>query len=88
MTEGKITVLNESDQIILIIHNFVLSYDYLELEDAVDALNERYGAKNPDVEDVIFTNGVLDPYYSFGITEYSNNNSYVFNIPRKIMQLI
>lgn len=64
----------------------VFSYNYLDLADAVDALNERYGAKNPDVEDIIFTNGLLDPYYSFGITEYSNNNSHVFNIPRKLMR--
>lgn len=62
----------------------VFSYNYLDLADHVNSLNERYGAKNPDVADVIFTNGILDPYYSFGITEYSNNNSYVFNIPRKL----
>ncbi len=65
-----------------------ISYNYLDLANAVQTLNERYGAKNPDVEDIIFTNGELDPYYSFGITEYTNNNSYVFNIPRKLMHWI
>lgn len=66
----------------------LFSYNYLDLANAVTALNERYGAKNPEVEDIIFTNGMLDPYYSFGITEYSNNNSNVFNIPRKLIRLL
>lgn len=58
-------------------------YDYTELAGAAAALNQRFGGRNPNVTNAIFTNGELDPYFSFGVNVTTADESFVFNIPRK-----
>lgn len=56
-------------------------YDYTQLQGAAEALNQRFGGRNPGVTSVIFTNGELDPYFAFGINISAADDTYVFNIP-------
>lgn len=56
-------------------------YDYTELDDAVAALNARFGGTQPRITNAIYTNGELDPYVSFGISEAAEDDTHVFNIP-------
>lgn len=56
-------------------------YDYTELTGAAEALNQRFGGRNPGITNAIYTNGELDPYFSFGINTTASDDSHVFNIP-------
>lgn len=47
------------------------------------ALNARFGGTQPRITNAIYTNGELDPYVSFGISEAAEDDTHVFNIPRK-----
>lgn len=58
-------------------------YDFTELSNAANALNERFGGRNPGITNAIFTNGELDPFFSFGVNATAEDDSHVFNIPRK-----
>lgn len=62
-------------------------YDYTELAGAAAALNTRFGGKNPGITSAIFTNGELDPYFSFGINASAGDDTFVFNIPRKLRNM-
>lgn len=56
-------------------------YDYTELDGAAAALNQRFGGTNPGITQAIYTNGELDPYFSFGINAAAQDDTQVFNIP-------
>lgn len=60
-------------------------FNFLALSGAVDALNVQFGGRYPAVSNVVYTNGELDMYYNFGITDGQNQPPYIpiFNIPRK-----
>lgn len=68
----------------LLIYQIINRYDYTQLAANAAALNQRFGGKNPGVTSVIFTNGELDPYFSFGINVSAGDDTYVFNIPSKL----
>lgn len=61
-------------------------YDFTYLPGAIEALNLRYGGKNPGIQNVVYTNGALDSHFEFGITELHPGtfNVSVINIPSKL----
>lgn len=62
-------------------------YDYMLLGASVDQINFQFGGKRPNVGNVIFTNGVLDAHFTFGITEeYGGDDVTVFNLPGKSLE--
>lgn len=58
-------------------------YDFERLHLAVINLRSVYGGRNLGVSRVIFTNGLLDTWFSHGITYYYESDSHVINIPGK-----
>lgn len=56
-------------------------YDYTELSGNAAALIQRFGGTQPRITNAIYTNGELDPYVSFGISESPDDDTHVFNIP-------
>lgn len=62
-------------------------FDFEQLESAINELTVRFGGKNPGVTDVIYTNGMLDTHFSFGITEADSrrqpHGAFVRDIPCK-----
>lgn len=62
-------------------------YDFDILSEAVDRLEKQFGGKNPAVSNVIYTNGMLDIHFAFGIIGGADRQTvdevYVRNIPRK-----
>lgn len=61
---------------------FYDEYEFEVLDGAINNLQQVFGGKLPEVSNVVFTNGQLDPYYSFGITEDDpSRNLTVINIP-------
>lgn len=59
------------------------NYNFTQLSGAIESLNLRHGGKNPGVSNVVYTNGVMDIYFAFGVTEeqIGANNVHVINIP-------
>ncbi|ELP85775.1 hypothetical protein EIN_281360 [Entamoeba invadens IP1] len=47
----------------------IYNIDNQTLYQAVEHINVRYGAKNPQVTNVAFTNGGVDPWHALGITQ-------------------
>ena len=54
----------------------------------ISKTNVNYGGKNPDVTNVIFVNGELDPLIDLYVTENLNKYSPVITIPSKIIILV
>lgn len=56
-------------------------YNFERLQTSVNTLRDVHGGRSPGVTHAIFTNGLLDTWYSHGITYYYGPESYVINIP-------
>lgn len=65
------------------------TYDYMQLEGAIKSINVRYGGKNPNVPNVVYTNGALDTLFEFGITDdnFGTKNAYTINLASKCLFL-
>jgi serine protease 16 len=55
-------------------------YNFDVLQTNIDRLNVEYGGTDPGITNVIFTNGLDDPWLSFGILEYEAQDAIVINI--------
>ena len=53
------------------------------IEEMVDGTNDYYGAKNLDVQNVVFVHGSVDPWHSMGRITDLNENSPAILIPGK-----
>lgn len=59
---------------------FEEDYDYMQLRAATQRLNVQFGAKNPAVTNVIYTNGQLDINLPFAVRYTQEPGSYVIDI--------
>lgn len=63
---------------------FFHSFDYDQLKQAVKDYNNNYGGKLPHITNAVFSNGLLDSDYAFGITADEEEwDAYVINIAGK-----
>lgn len=56
------------------------SYDRLAIQEASRALDIQYGSRNQQSGNVVYTNGMLDPWIDHAITDDNILNSRVINI--------
>ncbi|KAF6207781.1 hypothetical protein GE061_016229 [Apolygus lucorum] len=57
-------------------------FNLTRIDEGVEKTNTEYGGVNISVSRVIFTHGSMDPWRALGITESSNPQMSVINIPR------
>lgn len=62
--------------------SFGEEFNEASIEQAVNETNELYGGLKPNVENVIFVNGELDPWHRLGILEDVSYNAVAKVIPR------
>lgn len=59
----------------------VLRFSPEYINELEQQFNENYGGLKPQVENVIFVNGELDPNKDLHVTSRLSNRTYVINIP-------
>lgn len=60
---------------------FICSFNRKSIIVREEAINAIFGGLRPDVENVIFVNGDLDPRQELSVHSVLNNNTFVINIP-------
>lgn len=64
------------------------SYQLYKLNEATRALIIHYGGRNQQATNIVFTNGILNPWVYDGITQYDGSGSYVYNMQCKFLIII
>lgn len=64
-------------------NSLLRSYDFERLHLSVNDMRTAFGGRNPGVTRVIFSNNMLNPWFSHGILSYYGADSYVVNTPGK-----
>lgn len=60
------------------------SYDEILLDTVVERTNIVYGGWTPDVTNVIFTNGDIDPWHALSVLEDVNESSPAILVPGNV----
>lgn len=63
------------------VYNFVFSFTNSTLNSFIHQTNVFYGALDPEVTNVFFTNGEIDPWHRMGILKNLNSKSPAAFIP-------
>ena len=67
----------------------IFSITEYTVQSSVDRINELNGGINPELDNIIFTNGALDPWRGVALLDDPANMSYVYVIPgKKIINLL
>lgn len=59
------------------------AFDAKYIEEMVEDSNSYYGAKELEVDNVVFVHGSIDPWHAMGRTTNLNENSPAIMIPGK-----
>lgn len=71
-------------QLDLFMFDFIYSFSFEHVFESVLKLQVEYGGQNPNITNVLFTNGRLNPLINQGIVMYEADGSKVINIDSKL----